>query len=156
MFCEEVLHNRSLHTHKLKSVTYFGSGDSVDKDLIERFELSEESSLKFEKIVKNSCLYESLSRKKQRSNNSFAQLTNGEFVQIVEFVLDSETEQELTVCKKLKTKNVSQVHWTTVQQVIEIVAEKSVINTESITTICVYISVDEISYICPLANLLHY
>lgn len=91
MYCDNILCAKVQNVCKLKKITYFGLGNRVSDDILQKLQLSESSAKVYYKMVKDGCLYESSLIIKKRSNNSFALLRNNKFVQIVSFIIDEET-----------------------------------------------------------------
>lgn len=150
-FCENLVAPRTKKALKLSSVTYFGTKRTVNHSFIERFQIPK-TTLIFSKIVKNGCLFETSLKINQRSCNFYAQISNGNFVELVNFLVDINTKQEITVCKTINTRPIN--YCSTLQNVTNISGEIC-IKTEVIVKPCVFIECNHEKYIIPLPNVLN-
>ena len=64
IFCDEILSVDTQKSSKIDKITYFGEGYSPHSTLINSLQLSENSKFHI-KMVKDSCLFESCSKKKK-------------------------------------------------------------------------------------------
>ena len=153
---DDILSRRVQNVHKsINSISYFGRGyfDNTSYDILKCFNLEEISTKFYYKIVKDSCLYESCLIQKCRSNNSFALLKNGTFIQIVGFILDI-NNHETTVCKIVQTEYYF-LNCNKIEKIIEVSNDLSRISTLDIERICVFIHAEK-DYLSPVPNLIHY
>ncbi|KAL7290580.1 hypothetical protein TKK_0015345 [Trichogramma kaykai] len=98
----------------------------------------------------------SLALKKKRSNNSFALLKDGTYIQILKFIVDEENELQLTQGYKLQIKNV-EFNYARMKQIDRIDELISTIATTEIFKICIFIEMNvETHFICEMPNMLHY
>ena len=63
-------------TLKLTSITYFGRGTSIIRDLIENFSITKTTQM-FSKAVKNGCLFAMSEKINERSCNYYTQISDG-------------------------------------------------------------------------------
>ena len=54
-------------------------------------------------MVKNGCLYMSAVKCNKRSDNTFAKLSNGSYVNLIYFIEDSDNKKEYVIVKKIHT-----------------------------------------------------
>ena len=153
-FCDDVISAKVRNTFQITNLTYFGEYEYVDSNTINSFHLSEDTKC-YKKMVKDRCLYESFTKYKLRSNNSFALLKDGQFIRIIAFIVDEENEKEITMCNLVNTRNHSQ-SYKTLQKIENIETEKIYVQTKNISRICIFMNVSNVMYICPLPNSLHY
>lgn len=108
-------------------------------------------------MVKNSCLYSSCLKVNRRSDNSFAKLNDGRFIKMDKFIVDFNSGEEYTLCNVVNTvhHNLSK-NYDVLRRITQIDETVCMIKTSDIKTICVFIETFDISYICPLPNLLFY
>lgn len=106
----------------------------------------------FTKMIKDQCAYLTFKKNNKRSDNSFAVLEDGSFIQIESFIVHRGTNRELTLCKRIIVNNLSVSR----VEVIKIRTKCDVIDTKTIKSICVFINLPEIQYLCNLPNLLFY
>lgn len=143
-------------TARTFSVRYFGSGRCVDKRLIEKFGFSNRV-ISYIKIVKDSCLYMSCMKTNKRSDNSFAILNDGSYVQLIKFIIDKENYNEFTIVRKIDTENFLQNDACSLRKIVKIHSFESLISTISIHKSCVHMTVsDKTEYLSSLPNLYHY
>lgn len=153
-FCNDLIAVRVKKYIKHDNITYFGSGKVIEHDVVSKFNFSVYSAKQYYRIVKYGCLYTSCSSKTTRSNNSYAQLVNGTYVQLVSFILDIESNIAYTIYNKLNT--VLCEHSKFLCKVISIDRDLCIVATKDIEKICVYINVDKNAYIAAVPNLLFY
>lgn len=103
---------RSINTVKLADARYFGSSKPTKNRWIRELHLSP-ASRTCKKIVKGRSLFNSFKSRRIRSDNSFAVTRNGDYVRILEFIIDEEELLEYTLCHMVLTDNVfSNTHCT--------------------------------------------
>lgn len=156
MYCEDILRNRAQKTLKISSVSYFGAGNEIFPDLTPTGTTSQQSLKVYQKMIKNGCLYEGECRHELRSNNSYARLSDGRFIHIIEFIVNESTSDEMTVCNILNTEYAFRDNHEFIQRVIGILEERAIVQTKDINIICVHMQVETSAYICPVPNDLHY
>ena len=87
---------------KLSFITYLGIGTVTEEDIIRKFGLSVEETVAFSRVIINSCLYMSEEKSNVRSCNSYVQLSDGSFVKIKQFLVDTNNSKEITLCNVIK------------------------------------------------------
>ncbi|KAJ8677889.1 hypothetical protein QAD02_013676 [Eretmocerus hayati] len=117
----------------------------------DRMNLSQNARI-YRKMVKAGCLYRSMHAKSVRSDDSYAQLYDGSFIHIVEFLVDENLDRSTTVCKPLQVRPVMGRNLPTVIIVCEN-NEDAYINTSNIRTVCVAVRIDDVVYLTPPPNL---
>ena len=172
LFLKEVLQPHCSHTVKhfynhlgttlvrkslqISEIRYFGTASHVDRIWIEKLHLSEQA-VTYKKIVKKSCLYVSSMKDNKRSNNSFAQLGNGSYMQLVDFIVDPCTKNEYTVVKKISTTDSFNKNCNMIRKIVKIDNETFVIFTSEIYKVCVHMLLGKDSeYLCAVPNLYYY
>lgn len=121
---------------------------------IEELQLSDESRT-YRKIVKEWCLYTS-SRNMIRSDNSYALTTEGIFIHIVDFIIDTPTRREYTICHIVNTEDVFNNNSLPLKKVVNISDNLIAKDTNSIERVCVFMNIDNIMYISAVPNLYFY
>lgn len=91
-------------TMRTISIMQLGYGRSIDKHLIDRLGLSS-SILQYNKIVRDSCLYVSCTKTNKRSDNSYAILNDGSYMQLFRFIVDLEDKNEVIIVRKIDKGN---------------------------------------------------
>ncbi|OXU19681.1 hypothetical protein TSAR_016197 [Trichomalopsis sarcophagae] len=137
---------------------YFGKVSLPKRRWIRELNLSE-SAIVYEKLVKQECSYLSCNKTRLRSNNSFAMTTDNNFIQIVFFIIDSLNRQEYTVCKSVNVTDIFDnniIDEFQIKRIIGISEDLRTINTATISRICVHMSYDNESYLCPVPNMYSY
>lgn len=152
-YCQYILLSKIKNYIKSENVMYFGDGEIKNLDTLNLLE--SENSKYFEKVTIKGCLYESFKKKKERSNNSFAQLDNKQFIRIVGFVYDEDKKEEILFYNDICTKSYDNNH-----QYLKIVETISNdikrTSTNNIERICIYMNIKNQSFICSVPNMLHY
>ena len=83
-------------------------------------------------------------------------MKDGTFVQIRSFIADDETKQEFTVCNVISTRHRFSDRYHNLRVIENISTESIIVKTNELKTICIFMEILDIMYICPLPNLLHY
>lgn len=102
-FCNNLIAVRVKQCIKHDNITYFGSGNIIEHNIISRFILSVYSAKQYHRIVKGGCLYASCFLKNNRSNNSYAQLVDGKYIKLILFILDIDSNIAYTICNNINT-----------------------------------------------------
>ncbi|KAL7307604.1 hypothetical protein TKK_0000292 [Trichogramma kaykai] len=168
-YCINKLRTKVKKTLKLSNIRYFGKGVKTSELYINTYNLPSQCK-SYRRMIKNNCTYVSNLKACAKSDNSKALLTDGSFVELIEFFVDEKSKTELTLCRIIKISKTSilgnniskeakklkldeihlkQVSSTQIKNVM-------VIPTASIESICVYIIIDDKAYICPTPNLYYY
>lgn len=106
-------------------------------------------------MIKHKCLYSSVVRSKQRSNNSHAQLSNGKHVKIIEFIVDEELMKEYVVFKYLLTQNAYGNQHPYFKKVIRLENRIIALPMGMLQKVAVFLRVKNKNYICSVPNLLY-
>ncbi|XP_051156773.1 uncharacterized protein LOC127278885 [Leptopilina boulardi] len=140
-------------TLQISGIRYFGPSSSVEEKWIIDLNISEKS-VSYKKIVKNSCLFMSCLKNNKRSNNSFAILYNGTYVQLFNFVVDPVTKSEYVIVKKIVTVNFIDENCRMIKKIVEIIDNKVAVPSHEIKKVCVYMSLNvNCQYLCSVPNL---
>lgn len=107
-------------------------------------------------MIKDHCIYSSSKKSNKRADNSFAQMVDGSFVQIVEFLVHEENNKEYTICKLLLTRNAVTNSLPVMKIITRMIEDVRAVQTHDIKTICVCMTVANTTYICPVPNLYSY
>ncbi|XP_051172372.1 uncharacterized protein LOC127288776 [Leptopilina boulardi] len=151
-FCILLANNKVEKTVNISSQRYFGASSSVSRVWIQNLNLSFEHSCSYIRMVKNNCLFMSDAKINKRSNNTYALITNKSYVKIKSFIVDRFNKLEYTIVQKLFTTNALGSKCNMLKKV-ENMSEEFAILTNTLETVCVFIEIDNDSYICALPNL---
>ncbi|KAJ8678002.1 hypothetical protein QAD02_013789 [Eretmocerus hayati] len=99
-------------------------------------------------MVEGGCSYRSLHNKSVRSDNSYAQSTDGTFIHISEFVVDEDADHSTTICNTLQVQPLMNRDLPTVTMVNGN-RDNAHIDTNRIKTVCVVVKVDDTVYLTP-------
>ncbi|KAL7295125.1 hypothetical protein TKK_0011592 [Trichogramma kaykai] len=153
---ERIFSNTYKKSLKIADNTYVGaSKQCLDKDLLIALNMSLTNTKIFSTMIRKHCLFASSKKPNRRSNNSFALLEDEEFVQIEQFIVDCETDNEYILCKKLHLRSDRKI-CQQIKRVNYIDNNVELVETKKIKTICVYVKIGDNQYICPVPNDLHY
>lgn len=152
-FCENLDKLRVKKSQKLTSITYMGLEEKVFRKLIECTDYPLDGCVGFSRIIKDGCLYTSHSVLNNRTDNSYAQLKNGIFIIIEQFIVDRTENREIVAYRELDTINDD----SSIIHKIRSVSQNFMIDyTHEIDKICVFVPTDFDNYIFRVPNLLHY
>ena len=135
-YCYHILERKVYNMHKKCNIYYFGHGD-VGEDYY-NLPFINDSMQFYDKIVKDGCLYESNSKTKNRSNNSFVLLNDGRFVNILCFIIDELNDNEIMLCNVINVVNYLS-SYKVMQKVQSIQNEIRVEKTTNIRTILFFV-----------------
>lgn len=152
-FCNYLDTKHTKRTFKVGPHRYFGKEFPPEQRIVDELSLSNSETRAYEKLIKDRCLYKSCNKTNVRSSNSYAQTTAGKFIQINQFLIDTENQEEHTVCKEVKVENIVPDICTKIKQIVGIEDEVSVIETSSIEKLCVNMSVNEKGYTSTIPNI---
>ena len=153
-YCKNYAPKRVKNYLKVNNISYFGSWKPViNNEILQQYNLSEHTHI-YKKIVKNNCLYKSCYPEYKRSCNHFAKLTDGSYIKIINFLVDLETDTQITHCYLLTTRDVS--YCKDLKKVVNINSKSIYILTQLIERVCVSIDINETQYISSVPNLQHY
>ena len=88
----------------------------------------------------------------KRSDNTYAMLRNNLYVEINSFIVDKNTKMEYTIVQKLRLANAFGNACEMVKKIIQISEYETPILTNSISKICVHVTVNENEYTCTMPN----
>ncbi|XP_058802739.1 uncharacterized protein LOC131670810 [Phymastichus coffea] len=133
---------------------YFGR-TKVNEDIVRQLQLPVEKVRAYKKMVKNGCPFKSSEKVLYRSDNSFASLKNGDYIEIQQFLVNMENGQEYVTYKKIEVIGddviSNELHCT--KQVIGINQNIEMTFTENIDKTCVYLKFDSNDYISSVCNM---
>ena len=86
----------------------------------------------------------------QRSDDSFAYTTQGEFVQIVDFLLH-ENNFQYTIVKKINTQEMN-ILCRNIKKIVSIDEDLQIIDTSTIDKPCVHLTFEENEFISTIAH----
>lgn len=155
-YCKKAGTSMTQNTLRTDTVRYFGLAKHVDDEWITNLNLSPERTVSYAKIVKNGCLYSSSKRINQRSNHSFAQSTNGCYVKLNFFIVDSNNGKEYTIVQKVYTDNVFGEKCKMLKKILRIDSTEVAVTTNEISKVCVFMKFKDFEYICSVPNLHFY
>lgn len=153
-YCSNLVNRNTQKTCKVNSGRYFGTPKIAKEAWVQKLQLSPQA-VSYKRLVKDKCVYSSITRQNERSNNSYAQLSDGSFVKIIEFIVDEQLESEYVIFKYLVTENAFRNQHPHLQKVISLQTSVQATYVESLEKIAVFIKVKEKQYICSVPNLLY-
>lgn len=153
-YCSNLTNKNTQKCCKVDLARYFGTPKLTKINWIQKLQLSCES-VSFKRMVKDKCLYSSIVRKNERSNNSYAQLNNGLFVKILEFIVDEQLVKEFVVFKYIVTENAYRNQHPYFKKVIGLEKYIKALPVETLQKIAVFLRIGNNEYICSVPNLLH-
>lgn len=144
--------NQVKNAFKLTSVTYFGRGKQVPKDIKDRYEISNRTKM-YNKIVTKGFLLTPSSKINKRSCDYFAQLNDGKFVKILRCLANSLTEEEKIICQVVKTKKYKYSEFI---NRVDKLSDATCIETSEISKPSIVMKTKRGLFISSLPNVLHY
>ncbi|KAJ8685441.1 hypothetical protein QAD02_021234 [Eretmocerus hayati] len=139
-------------TSKLDNERYFGSYRKPSQSERARMELTQNARI-YKKMVRGGCLYRGLSQRSVRSDDSYAQLKDGSYIHIVEFVIDLDLDRSVTVCKRLQVRQAFELGSLPTVIIVEERDSDEVIETSLLNSICVPVQIDDVIYLTAPPNL---
>ncbi|KAJ8669893.1 hypothetical protein QAD02_001152 [Eretmocerus hayati] len=143
---------RAQKTVRLANQRYFGKYRNPGQNIIDRLNLTEHARLYY-RMVKDGCLYTANSNRSKRTDNSYAQTVNGDYIQIKKFIVDEYTNESFTECTVWRVRPASLDRYSPTVILVDIIQRVAFYNPNDIKTICVCIKIDDITYLTPLPNL---
>ena len=89
---------------KINEIRYLGAFGDVDEKWIQELELSR-TSRSYKRTVKDSCLYATCLKVNDRSDNSFAMLSDKRYAHLYKFISDLQKNKEFIICKIIETSD---------------------------------------------------
>ena len=126
-YCDYLENRCTVETLKLGNYRYFTKSKTPNIENLEGLNLSGNRIRTFGKLVKNACVFKSCRKVLKRSDNSFVLLENGEYIQIVDFIVDIDNNMEYTLCKKVEIQNSLDYTHMHVKEIVRLSNEISVI-----------------------------
>lgn len=145
-YCDNVRTPLTKKIFKLYNTMYIGKHNIVKRDIARRFNISKQANAYY-KIIFDRCIYTNTRKINKRSCDNFAQLIDGRFVKLVDFIVDN--IREITICKVIETKP---NHYSSVIRDIVEFKEEICIETHQLWRICVFIEIENNMYIIPVPN----
>ncbi|KAJ8666646.1 hypothetical protein QAD02_008308 [Eretmocerus hayati] len=138
-------------TTKLFRIRYFGYPKEPSTDWVKKLNLSRNCS-SYKKIVKDRCLYDTDHKDRARSNNAFAVTKSGEYVRLLDFIVDESVYKEYCICNSLVLSDIGLNDALKMRMIKEISHTDISIVTESIDRVCVVVDIGHDRYICPVPH----
>ena len=151
-FVFNLTHRQTEKSVKLNECRYFGVPLLPSFNVIEEYNLSP-CSQAYQRQIKNGCLFLSKRKELLHSDNSYAMTDTGNFIQIIEFIVDRVNLKEVTVCNKINVQNAFANVSTNIKEIINVEENATIIQTDEIKRICVHMKVGNKSYISALPNM---
>lgn len=151
-FCYYLENRCTQKTLKVGEHRYFGKKRIVNEDTARQFNLSENETVRYGKLVRDKCLFKSSEKKCRRSDSSMAITKDGQFIEIFEFLVDLTDNKEYTLCKVLNAGRSMTHNGMSGFEVDSIDANVIAIETSNIEKACVYMSVNGKKYVSPTPN----
>lgn len=152
-FCYSLENRCTNKTYKVGNHRYFGVELEFDDALTEPLNLSNDSTRVYERLVKERCLFQSSNKTNARSSNSFAQLADSRFIEIVQFMIDGNDNRELTVCKEIRTRRASFDVCTSIREISIVNDNLITVETGAIKKICLYMTINRKQFITPVHSM---
>lgn len=152
------LENRVTHNSlKRNQIRYFGKPQAPSKEFMRIMQSQDKDNYKaYWKIVIKECVFKSCKKVLRRSNNSFARTKNGEYIQMVQFIVDNVNNVEYTLCKKINVENTFSDVCTSILKISPMEENYSIIQTSEIDKLCVHMAVNKKLYISAIPNMIWY
>ncbi|KAJ8685505.1 hypothetical protein QAD02_021298 [Eretmocerus hayati] len=141
-------------TYKLRNARFFGWSRGASENIVLRLGLTMQSRM-YGKMVKDGCLYTSKRTTPLRSNNSYAKLTNGHYIQILNFIVDRSLSQSLVVADVFSVQPAFPNRNLSIVIIVGISQKNHIVDTDLIETICVSVSLSDTTYLIVPPSLYH-
>ncbi|KAJ8674090.1 hypothetical protein QAD02_005352 [Eretmocerus hayati] len=131
---------------------YFGMNRSLDASTRALFQFPA-TTRTFPRMARHGSLFATKLKQNKRSDNTVAQLEDGRYIQIKEFVYDRDHGIEQTICSLIQTKN---WEFATNIKEVECYGPEILIETHLIWKPCVVMRLGFGDFLCPVPNLHRY
>lgn len=155
MYCSRLQSRNTQKTSKINSCRYFGAPRKPNPNWVQKLGLTSEA-LSYKKMVKDKCLYSPNVQHNNRSNNSFAELQNGRFVKLREFIIDEKLEREYAVVRKIVTDDINDGLYPYLHKVTGSEEAVVAIPVECLEKIAIFFKVQDEAYICSMPNMFYF
>lgn len=153
-YLENFLIKRTKNCQKVDNLSYYGTRKyCLDPHFLARYNLSFNSVI-YTRIIKDRCLYTTNHRENSKSCNYYAQLKDLSFIKIINFVYDPNASRNYVICDKLITT--TSIYNQFMHRIHPLDENPIIINTSELNRVCVYIEIENDSFVCPLPNLYSY
>ena len=129
---------RTKKVSKLSDITYLGKERTIEQNECEKYNVSKTTKV-FGRLIKDHILYMSSAKFNDRSCNYYVQLVNGQFAEIVNFLVDAEKNCELTICKLINVMYHENSNF--INKVVCVQDETAVVETRNIKGPAVFIKI---------------
>ena len=143
------LDNKTKYTIKKKTCRYMGKSFIPFQNVASFNDIQLNNCLAFNRIVMKKCTYKTKTSK--RSNNSFALLKNGAYIQCVVFLYDPAEGKELLIARKVETENA----YNTIKKIVTVNEEMFATEVENLCHPCIVIKVEKNDFISAVPNNYH-
>ena len=151
-FCYPLDNNRrTKKTEAIERNRYFGRQLRCKTRILEERNLGTNNLRAYGKLVRNKCVFKSCKKINYRSDNSFAQTIHGNYIQIVQFIIDKNDNKEYTVCRRVIVQEFSD-ECSSLKIVQRITDNEDVVETNDIDKACVLMKINNTQYISTLPN----
>lgn len=133
--------------------TFFNDEFHLNDEIQRNFNLSN-SAKAYRQMLKNGCPYTSAHKVNARSCNSYAVLEDNTFIRIILFVNDPETRQQICIYSSIDVMEYE--HFSTLKMCTSFKKSLKSVNVKNISKICVMMELDDVKFICPMANMQTY
>uniref|UniRef100_A0ABD2WBQ8 Uncharacterized protein n=1 Tax=Trichogramma kaykai TaxID=54128 RepID=A0ABD2WBQ8_9HYME len=154
IYCKKFSTSESIDTVRIDNIMYLGRSLIMSPNLCETFQMPK-TSLLYSRAVKDGCLYTTSTNRNMRSNNSYALLKNGQFIEIFQFAVD-EVIKGIVIYKNVVVTGKLSEHIYNVSNIDNSLLKA---DTSDIMMICVFISSTHLGnrkFIAALPNLCDY
>ena len=154
--CDDLENRNTKSSVKEGAHRYFGKSMPCVPSIVQQYNLPEEHTRAYKKLVKDNCVFKSIDIKCYRSDNSFAVTADGDFIQIKQFIINSHDKIEYTVCRKVEVANNQNENLRSMKLITNINPHLIAIETRKLKKLCVVITIEENSYISAVSNMYHF
>ncbi|XP_043480061.1 uncharacterized protein LOC122509849 [Leptopilina heterotoma] len=153
-YCFNLENKSTQKTCKITSSRYFGSPKAANINWINKLQLTSKA-VSYKKMVKSKCLFSVNVEKNNHSDNSYAELIDGSFVKIKQFIVDEQLEKEFAIVQVFVTENACQNLYPYLKKMVDFERGLRAIPTKNVKNISVYLEVQQDEYICSVPNLFY-
>ena len=98
-YCNHLVSTCTQQSKKIGSNRYFGKSIQVNEVVFHQLNLPRDRTTAYTRMVKKTCVFQTCNKVSYRSNNSFAYLKDGTFIEIEQFVIKEDDRQQLYIEK---------------------------------------------------------
>lgn len=142
-YCSHLEHREYVESSAKMPFGRYFAPHIPDPTYLEELPIELENGEGFRKLVKNGCLYTSGWKKDRRSDNSVALTEDGEFIKIIDFIIDQDQNVEFVMYHELVVADAVENSCSFIKLVIRENQNLKYLPTSKLSKVCVNINLEK-------------